>query len=101
MDGAGEQEIPPGKITVVYDDARHTKQTSYTSDEGQMLSTIQMDEQGLAIATSTNVSGTPAEAMSLEFENDDHGNWTTCRRYVISGPNRKQTGLWTRTITYR
>jgi hypothetical protein len=100
-----EHELPPGKVSLTYDDAKHTRTVSYFGDEGWSLSsTIVLDSTGATVAQTVQSAGEGTSTvldMKLECTFDDHGNWTRCQRWASTADNRKMTGAWRRTIEYR
>ena len=95
-----EQALPPGKVSLVYDDAKHTRTSSYSDKDGSVTSTTVLDSSGATIAQMLETVGT-AYDMKLECTFDDHDNWTACQRLVSAGGSSKVTGTWRRTIKYR
>ena len=96
-----EQSIPPGKISLVYDDLAHTRETSYTDGREQIGSIVQLDEAGATLGYRMTRNGAIALQLSLECKYDSHGNWTECLQWVSSEGQRKMNERWTRAITYR
>jgi YD repeat-containing protein len=96
----GEQEIPPGKIHLTYDDGQHTRTMSYEGEEGPITSTVALDVTGALIRSGFKTAEQSYDSR-LEFTYDDHGNWITCKQWVTAEGTRKMTGLWRRTIAYR
>ena len=95
-----EEELPPGKISIAYDDVKQTKTTEYKNQEGSLTSTLTLDGNGATIGI---IAGTPGELTNIRIDcvYDDHGNWTTCRQVAqVSGINTVGK-TWRRTITYR
>ena len=96
------ESIPPGKITLTYDDAGHTREISYAHDGETMISKVRLDEAGATLAWGMSTERSePSFQAELECSYDTHGNWTECRRWVTEGSRRQDNGLWRRTITYR
>lgn len=102
-DGSGSEEsVPPGKVTLTYDDALHTRTISYLHDRESMISRVRTDDAGATLAWGMSVGqSAPSFEAELECRYDAHGNWTECRRWVTEGTRRQNNGLWRRTITYR
>ena len=96
-----ERSLPPGKVTVVYDDAEHSKTTAYSLKElGAWSSTVTYDATGAAIARVFDINGRLGETK-LDCVYDSHGNWTNCAEVGgLSGANAADR-VWRRTITYR
>lgn len=96
----GEGELPPGKISIVYDDVKHTKTTSYSGDEGVLASTVTSNASG---ATVGFVGGTKSMTLDtvIHCTDDSHGNWTKCQQIVKTGGVEHVEKIWRRTITYR
>lgn len=102
-EGPGSEEsIPPGKVALTYDDARHTRTMSYAHGDESMISKIRTDDTGATMAWGMSVGQSePSFQAELECSYDAHGNWTECRRWVTEGTRRQDNGLWRRMITYR
>lgn len=98
--GDVEHAIPPGAITISFDDAKHTRKISYADWGEPFESTVELDETGAAIASAI-ATGRSSFQMVVECSSDAHGNWTECKRWVGSGASRQMNGLFRRTITYR
>jgi hypothetical protein len=96
-----EQSIPPGKVSVVYDDTKHTRETSYTDGNERIGSIVQLDEGGATLRYSMTGNDAPALQLSLECKYDSHGNWTECLEWVTGAGQRTMKERWTRTIAYR
>ena len=95
-----EFELPPGKISLAYDDLKHTKTTSYSSDEGQLAFTVTSDARGATIGFIAGTKDITLET-TIDCEVDSHGNWTTCRQTVKTAGVSRVEKMWRRTITYR
>ena len=95
-----EHELPPGRISIAYDDVKHTKTTAYAGYEGLLTSTVTYNASGATIAVAGGTGDRNVDA-ELECTYDSHENWTTCQ--LID----KHTGVgtvakrWRRTIAYR
>jgi len=102
-DGPGSEEsVPPGRITLTYDDARHTRTVSYAHGDESMISKIRTDDTGATLAWGMSIGQSePSFQAELECSYDAHGNWTECRRWVTQGSRRQNNGLWRRAIAYR
>lgn len=96
-----DSEILPGKITLVYDDTKHTRKISYSNGTGSAGSIARFDERGAIVASEIAVTGSPGGIFELECTYDSHGNWTECRQWLTSEGARTANKLWRRTITYR
>jgi len=97
-----EQSLPPGKVSLSYDDASRLRRTSYESKDGSLSSTVFLDSSGQTVGHSLEATATSTSiALKLECTYDDHGNWTRCLRLVETGGTSKMTGAWRRSITYR
>jgi hypothetical protein len=98
-----EFEVPPGKITLVYDDAKHTRDISYVEGTERLNSTVHFDGTGAIVAMRMSTDGDAGNAIQVELEcsYDDHANWTECRRWARLGEQRRMNGLWRRRLTYR
>jgi hypothetical protein len=75
-----EHELPPGKISVTYDDGKRTKTTSYLSSEGLLFSTVTYNAGGATVALVVGTDGANSE-LKLECTYDSYGNWTTCQQF--------------------
>jgi hypothetical protein len=95
-----ENELPPGRVSIVYDDLKRTKTTTYTGDEGTLASKLTFDSDGATIAVT---GGTKNEFvhMHVDCEYDIHGNWTTCREMSKFEGVDVVAKTWRRTIKYR
>ena len=100
-DSGVEHAIPPGKVTVVYDDTKHTREISYSDGKESMSSITRFDESGAIVGSGTATNGGERSEAALECTYDSHGNWTECRQWLISEGNRTSNKLWRRAITYR
>jgi hypothetical protein len=96
-----EHALPPGKVTLVYDDKKRTRETSYSDGKDGLSSTVQFDEDGSIIATNTALASGEVNQAVLECNYDTYGNWTECRQWVASEGDRHMNKLWRRAITYR
>jgi hypothetical protein len=74
-----EQELPPGKISIAYDDVKNTKTTSYSGDEGSLVLTVTRNSSGATIRFTGGTAGAPLDGV-IDCAYDSHGNWTTCRQ---------------------
>jgi hypothetical protein len=96
-----EQEIPPGKISIAYDDVKNTKTTSYSGDEGSLVLTVTRNALGATIKFTGGTAGAPLDSV-IDCAYDSHGNWTTCRQTSGKPPAVGNVAkMWRRTITYR
>jgi hypothetical protein len=97
-----EQSIPDGKVRITYDDATGTRHIAYEGGGSRIASATRLDENDAILAITFSASGQP-NPPSAEFVcvYDAHGNWTECKRWATQGSERKVTGSWQRTITYR
>jgi hypothetical protein len=95
-----ENELPPGKVSITYDDVKHTRRTTYTGKEGTLFSTVTYDSTG---ATTAMSFGTGSETIEtkLECTYDSHENWTNCQQVVKAAGVSTVGKIWRRTITYR
>jgi hypothetical protein len=96
----GEQELPPGKVSIVYDDTRHTKKTEYSGKEGFLSSTVTYNSVGEAIGAAYR-TGEESFQTNMDCIYDSHENWTSCRQLVKRGGVSTITKVWRRTIIYR
>jgi hypothetical protein len=95
-----EHELPPGKISIAYDDVKHTKTTSYSGDEGSLAFTVTRNASGATIGIAGGTKGMTLNAV-IHCTDDSHGNWTTCQQIVKTGGIDRIEKMWRRTITYR
>jgi hypothetical protein len=101
FDKSGSQaELPPGKISITYDDVKHTKTTSYSGDEGSLAFTVTSNASGATIGF---VGGTKDRTLDavVQCADDSHGNWTACQQTVKPGSVDRAEKMWHRKITYR
>jgi hypothetical protein len=100
-DSGAESDLPPGTISIAYDDKMHTKSTKYSfPGEGTMEIVVTLDENGNTIGYTLQTGGTQ-QVSSLECEYDRVGNWTSCRQIVEGNGQRFTKEAFRRTITYR
>jgi hypothetical protein len=92
----------PGKVLIAYDDAKGTREISYTYHDEHIVSKVRMDESGAIVEWSGGppLGEVPFESHS-ECTSDTHGNWTECKQWGIKKGERELSGWWTRAITYR
>lgn len=95
-----EGEIPPGKISIAYDDVKRTKTTSYSGPEASMSLTATLNEAGLTTEY-VNGPGDMSLDMVIHCTDDSHGNWTACQLISRKGSVDRIQRMWRRTITYR
>jgi hypothetical protein len=95
-----EQDLPPGKISITYDDAKHTKTTAYASNDGMLTSTLIYDIRGATIGMSGGIQDRTFD-VHLECSSDSHENWTNCKQIARNRGVSEVNKLWRRTITYR
>jgi|SRR5579871_406716 len=96
----GEHELPPGKISIAYDDVKHTKTTSYSGDEGLLALTVTRNASGATIGFVGGTKGMNLDTL-IHCADDSHGNWTACQQIVKTGGFDRVQKMWRRTITYR
>jgi hypothetical protein len=96
----GEHELPPGKVSITYDDYKHTKTTVYSGKEGSLFSIVTYDSTEAAIGAVAEAGGGSFET-NLECTYDSHGNWASCQQIVKSAGVRKISKAWRRTTIYR
>lgn len=100
-DSGAEQDLPPGTISIVYDDAMHTKTTKYSfAGEGTMQIVLTQDENGATIAYSMDTASERGFSK-FECEYDGHANWTSCTQFVEQEGRQFVKQRCRRTITYR
>lgn len=95
-----ENELPPGKISITYDDVKRTKRIAYPSNEGVLTFTTTHDARGATVAMSGGTSDMNLD-VKLECVYDDHENWTSCASVSKTSGGNASEKLWRRTITYR
>lgn len=95
-----EGELPPGKISIAYDDVKHTKTTSYSGDEGSLALTVTHNTSGATTGFKGGTKGMTLYTV-IDCTDDNHGNWTTCRQTVKTAGVDTVEKMWRRTITYR
>jgi hypothetical protein len=101
FDKSNEQELPPGKISIVYDDVKNTKTTSYSGDEGSMVLAVARNASGATVGFTGGAGGVPIDSV-IDCVYDSHGNWTTCRQTSGGPPAVNNIAkMWRRKITYR
>ncbi len=95
-----EHELPPGKVSISYDDEKHTKKTSYASNEGILTLTTTYNASGAPIAMA---GGTAAMGFDVKLEctYDSHENWTACQQIGKNAGVSTVVKKWRRTIRYR
>jgi len=95
-----EQSIPAGVVSIAYNDEKETREIAYSANGIDVRVIQNLDENGAITALS---SVTPAGKLSAEFEcsYDAHGNWTACKRWGVIEGDRRLSGWWTRSMTYR
>jgi hypothetical protein len=102
---AAEQSIPVGKVSVVYDDAKHTRETSYTDGKERLGSVLQFDAAGATIGYSTTgyslIGSGQTVKLSLDCKYDEQENWTECFQWVTRDGQRRMNERWKRVVTYR
>jgi len=98
--GANEQDLPPGKVSIDYDDVKRTKTTTSASSEGLLTSTITYNASGATIAMTIKTNSSNSD-VKLECTYDSHQNWTSCQQIAQRGGVRTIAKMWRRTITYR
>lgn len=95
-----EHELPPGKVSIAYDETKHTKMTSYSSTEGSLISKVTYDGAGAVVGMAVETGGEFIEAQ-LECQNDSHNNWISCEQVTERSGVRIVSKKWRRTIIYR
>jgi hypothetical protein len=95
-----EGELPSGKISITYDNVKHTKTTSYSGDEGSLVYTVTQDASGATIGFDGGAKGESLNAL-VHCTSDNYGNWTACQQTVKIAGVDKVMKMWRRKITYR
>ena len=96
----GEHELPPGKVSMKYDDVKRTKTTEYLSDEGLLTSRVTYNASGATIAVAVGAGDTPID-VKLECKYDSHDNWTAFQQIAKRSGISTVVKMWRRTIKYR
>jgi YD repeat-containing protein len=105
-DSGVEHDLPPGTISIAYDDRTHTKTTKYSNpDEGTLEFAVVQDKSGATLAYSSKIAShkeAPQElSAKLECRYDHRGNWIKCRQVVEKDGQKTVKQEFRRTITYR
>lgn len=102
LSGPGaESDLPPGTVSITYDDKAHTKTTRYSfPNEGTIEIVVTQDANGDTIGYALQ-GGAEQGSSKLECEYDRFGNWTSCRQIVENNGQRFTKEEFRRTITYR
>jgi YD repeat-containing protein len=95
-----EQSIPAGKVSIVFDDEKGTREIAYSLDGTEVHSRQKLDENGAIVEMSVSSRAGGISAV-FECSYDAHGNWTECKRWGEKDGERRMSGWWTRNITYR
>jgi hypothetical protein len=95
-----EHELPPGRISIVYDDVKHTKTTEYSSPEGRLALKLTLDATGATVGFTGGVGAEMIDGL-LDCSYDSHENWTAYRQVGRSGGATTVTKVWRRSIVYR
>jgi hypothetical protein len=99
-ESGSEFELPPGKVSIAYDDVKRTKTTSYSGDEGSLAYTVISNASGATIGFVGGANGS-VQDVEIHCTNDSHGNWIACQQTVSSGGVDRVEKIWRRKITYR
>ena len=99
-DSTGEGEPPPGMVSIAYDDAKHTKTTTYAGDEGLLALTVTQNARGATVRFVGGMNGRTLDTL-VNCTYDTHGNWTTCQQIDQTSGGHRVERMWRRTITYR
>lgn len=99
-DSGAEQDLPPGTISIAYDDKLHGKTTKYSfPGEGDMETFVTQDDGGATTGFAMKAASEQTFS-AIRCEYDRQGNWTRCRQISQSdGPRISKD--FRRTITYR
>lgn len=100
--GSGSEfDLPPGTISIAYDDQAHTKITRYSvPNEGTIEVVVTQDENGATLGYALR-NGPQQVSSKLECEYDSLGNWTSCRQITGKNGQNYVKERFRRTITYR
>ena len=94
-----EEDLPPGKISIAYDDVKNTKTTSYSGDEGSMVLIVTRNASGATVGLTGGAGGVPIDSV-IDCVYDSHGNWTACQQTSGRPPAVGNVAkMWRRTIT--
>jgi YD repeat-containing protein len=97
-DVGAENDLPPGRISIAYDDKARTRTTTYTvPNEGTLEVVVTEDDSGATVGYTLQ----GRDAMKLDCEYDRAGNWSSCREIVEGNGPRFVKQEFRRTITYR
>ncbi len=100
-DSGAEHDLPPGTISILYDDDKHTKTTKYSlAAEGTMVVVLTEDETGATTAYSMGAGSTQITTR-FECEYDSYGNWTSCVQFAEQQGRKVVKQRYRRNITYR
>jgi YD repeat-containing protein len=100
-DTGAELDLPPGTISIAYDDRIHTKTTKYSfRNEGAVEFVVMQDESGATIGYSLK-GPTEKGSSKLECQYDRLANWISCRQIVEKQGQRIIKQEFRRNITYR
>jgi hypothetical protein len=99
-DDADEEDLPPGKVFIDYDDAKHTKTTSYSGSDGSLGMVILSNEGGVTTGFGLQTAGEQLFNF-IDCLYDGHGNWTACRQFAKKPAGNAVVKMWRRKITYR
>ncbi|MEQ1887102.1 MAG: hypothetical protein ABL967_18720 [Bryobacteraceae bacterium] len=95
-----ENSLPPGTVTIAYDDDKHTKTTTYSGKLGAISSTVVHAVDGTPVSQSITTAGRSL-STKLDYKYDSQGNWTACQLLATNSGVTKVTKVWRQTITYR
>jgi len=100
VEDSNEEELPPGKISIVYDDAKRTKTMSYSGSEGSLSLVLLSNAAGVTTGYGLQ-TGSEQQYAFIDCLYDSHGNWTTCRQFAKTPTGNAIVKMWRRKIAYR
>ena len=95
-----EFELLPGKVSITYDDANHTKTTSYSGDKGSLTCTLTTNASGATTGFAVSADDRAVD-VRVRCTDDSHGNWIACQQIVKTDGVDRVEKMWRRKITYR
>jgi hypothetical protein len=96
-----EFDLPPGTISITYDDRIHTKTTKYSfPNEGPVEVVVTQDDSGATLGYTLVGAGQHA-SMKLDCAYDRFGNWTSCQQVADHNGQEYIKEGFRRTIMYR
>lgn len=96
-----EDDLPPGTISIAYDDKIHTKTTKYSFPNEGSIEVVMTRDDGGATLGYTLAGAAQHSSMKLDCEYDRFANWTSCQQVVNNNGQKYVKERFRRTITYR